>query len=919
MKDNKEILNEAFFKRKKESYADKVSKTMPQYEPVDKKTNSVGMGSVFGAKSVNKKGEVLGLVDTDEAKRRLTGALGMVIGNNTIKGMADRAIKKFPIIVSEDIEPETVAMIKSLTEEQYADYINLMVSNQIIDLAEYEPNNPEGNIAIQALDRISGTDFSNQRIARKAQTGSLSADDIFANVPIYQLFRQESLQTGNEAVDSLLENALIVDNENKDLVCDYLSECMQTEYENILNEKTDEVATVTDEEPEKTTKTDKEKVTKADYAKMKRIPLDQLMNYAITQGDHNSTGVYAVDINKGNTSTISRTALEINKANSYMDRSANGLIGVDSHGNEIFNKLTNANVTIDKTQLDSALNSSVADILSKNSYLKDRFEKATFLLSSRRIAGVEYIDYCTKRLGIPVAERARQQIVKQFRIQDVRTGGYTKDGEYNVVSADDVKKIAANVKLVNNYITPSLKVKISDVAIGATVGAGITTGIGAAGLMAAGMSLGPLGWIAIAGAAGGAIGNAIIKAIKRRDEQTMSLNRTEGWERVESLIDQMDRNVLDLNLRSKKFELEQKKLLANVNKHDNLEKELTNNLYHGFKDKRALSMTALKEGYVPSENDFTLEEAFILVESELLNMTALINETTSHKVCFTESECSTFIELAEIVAEEIVNDKDALKEAIISTKQPTVVKKIKYDPKEFVVAPTFGTRNLVAYGSVEYDRKEIKDRRYNTPLLLTVKFKERYADGKYSDNELTAVIGILGIVTRVPSEEMQYVLKANANGSSIKDIFRTDGNSENMISDILSKFKMNREDSKLKTSSEVWHNLEKISSLAIANKLAGKATGNIANAHIIFSQKEIDNVRLSDGVDYLKDRKLAASLMKRYSAVTLMIANDISEKLYIFDDLDNISWNLVPYNSLRTKGGSDNVTSALNQIARLKL
>ena len=73
--------------------------------------------------------------------------------------------------------------------------------------------------------------------------------------------------------------------------------------------------------------------------------------------------------------------------------------------------------------------------------------------------------------------------------------------------------------------------------------------------------------------------------------------------------------------------------------------------------------------------------------------------------------------------------------------------------KDVLITPEFAARTQYAYGSTEIERRDNKDRRYNQPLIMTIKFKERFSDGKYSDNELTAVIGILGKVIRVPSEK----------------------------------------------------------------------------------------------------------------------------------------------------------------------
>jgi hypothetical protein len=47
-----------------------------------------------------------------------------------------------------------------------------------------------------------------------------------------------------------------------------------------------------------------------------------------------------------------------------------------------------------------------------------------------------------------------------------------------------------------------------------------------------------------------------------------------------------------------------------------------------------------------------------------------------------------------------------------------------------------------------------------------------------------------------------------------------------------------------------------------------------------------------------------------------MIANDPAQRLYVFDDLDNISWNVVPYSALLSKDSGDQLTSALARLSR---
>jgi hypothetical protein len=231
------------------------------------------------------------------------------------------------------------------------------------------------------------------------------------------------------------------------------------------------------------------------------------------------------------------------------------------------------------------------------------------------------------------------------------------------------------------------------------------------------------------------------------------------------------------------------------------------------------------------------------------------------------------------------------------------------------IVPAFGTRDVIAYGSVEYDRRDLKDRKFNEPLILTVTFKERYSDGKYSDSELTAVIGILGVITRVPSEEMAYILKSNSEGTTIDNLFKADDTSaeKDSVTKLIGNFMNSKYAEHLPTSGKIWNNLEKVGELAVANALAGnRNNGNVVNAHIIFSQKEIDQVKSDIGVDYLasKNIKLVSQLMKHYSASAIMVCNDALQTVNSYDDPDNISWDYAPYSAYLAKASDSQLTTA---------
>lgn len=332
-----------------------------------------------------------------------------------------------------------------------------------------------------------------------------------------------------------------------------------------------------------------------------------------------------------------------------------------------------------------------------------------------------------------------------------------------------------------------------------------------------------------------------------------------------------------------------------------------------------------KKDYIKSMEDTNkmirnyLRESALLTESEEIEpqFNEFLKETA-------EINAEIFYEALVEVAQECQDDKylnaEILAEKTLAkTTMPMTVKYVeKKENKDLMITPSFMARDTYAYGSVEVDRRDMKDRRYNQPLIMTVKFKERFDDGKYSDNELTAVIGILGRIIRVPSSEMEYILKESAEGKTIEGILA--GGSEGIkdsVADMFSKSKISKDLKNLPQSADIWRNLEKVTALAVANKMSAKRNGNISNAHIVFSQREIDNVRTETGIDFLKDVRKSLLLMKRYSAFTLMVANDAGQRMYILDDNDSTSWNVVPYSALMGKDSGDQINAALTKMMRL--
>jgi hypothetical protein len=881
MKENQRILSEAFFK--KEGYYDKLKRTLPQYEPSDtrKRPGKPGVGSILSFNKNPKTGQsFISVTDTEEAKKRLVSSIGASIGINSVKNMASRSIKSFPVVISDNIEPETAVMLKRLMEEQYAEYINLLISNQVIDISAFKTSE-DGNIAIQALDVISGDNFGKQNLSKKMLKGDFSvdsADEYFMGIsPLYNLIRNESKEykAGNSLLDGLLENSMIVPAEQLDDLLEFYSifndDIMSLTEAVITPSRTDRDGQASETDPKTTKK------------------YETLSNFLSGQAQKLDTSSIK---NREEIFNIARGAKEVT---------------VDGETKNVFKKLTSTDVVVDTSQMKDAMDSSLAELLlnPRNEAIKDRFEKATFLLQANRISGAEYIEYLIQRLGIPISQSTRSKLVTIWRGPNYMTSNI-KGG----ITRRDMKLIEKNRLIIRKNIPQILQTSggsILNAALAGVLAGGITQASGA-GTALAGSSLvsllglaGPLAVLAPALplAVGGAVFAAMTAVyIKKAITKMRRASQIEGWERVESLIVSMEEQQRDLRNLGKRLDVEaQSEEESEIN--DVLTpKELDTELADYSKEinlmlKGIKSKTVFTEKH-KAEINFNQE---ILVEAE-----------TAGRHIFAS----------------LLDDKEFssnLAEAmIVSTTEPIkIIKRYEFDPKkkpELMVVPEFTTRSTYGYGEVEYDKKELKDRKYNAPLVMTVRFKERMSDGKFTDNELVAVIGILGVITRIPSEEMKYILEANIQGNTLKGFLQGDSSSSGLVSNLLGVTKIKKDIENLPVSVEVWNNLEKVSKLILSNKISGKQTNNIANAHIVFSQKEIDEVKNDTGVDYLKDKSLVESLMKRYSAFTVMVANDAGERLYIYDDPDNISWNVIPYSAIRNKDTGDQLTAALTKMSR---
>ena len=876
MADNNEILQELFFKKRYASEMDKLDeklkKQLPTYDP-------------------KRSGSGIEVSDSKEVGKRLQGALGFVIGQNTVASQANKAIKTFNIIVSDDLSPETIVMLKSYLEEKYADTIQLLVSNSIIDLTQFEQDSKDANIALQAVEKLSNVDFNTkQRLARSAMKGELTADEIFKNNSLYQLLRtyKESAdyKTGDPILDTLLETSVILPSDKVD---DFIG---LYEYN----------------QPMDLPETDKNI-----YGKLSDIGISG-------DSDDNNAGLHA--------SVAKPTALLY----------------------RTFADNTNANATV-KDKNAAAASKTIADLLGRpeNKYIRDRYEKALYLLSTGRISGDEFISYSMDRVGIPLEHGIRMTLIKKFPVAAIRL--YGSDGkalmgdvkyssgkfEYNqhggkkeyltaydeisnrlLLTAGDTK---VNGEVINLYDKIGhVKLKEAFALMGGSIAGVAAGGAGIATAVALGASTILAPYIVIPALAASGISGAVIAHLinkKKQKKPVANTRRIEGRERVEMLIDQLEENIIEVSNKARSV-ARAKTAFTNANmdvSEEDIKKRLAteNSNYDRFKKNLKYVYQEMDTSFVPD-----IDELEALYESVKDTKVLKPYKLSEKAIMQNYEDLKEAISYPDSIEElQYINEAKTI---VYSNKPNVVIKKIKL-PKNGEFMPTFsGLSDVKAYGSVEYDRKMIRDRRYNEPLFMTIRFKERYSDGKFGDNELTAVLGILGVVNIVPSSEMETILKANAGLGDEEIAFdSSNSDSKSQIDKIFSQFRNTELGKKLPVSGKLFSNLSKLTSLAVANKLSGKDTSPLANTNIIFSQKEIDNVKVNYDIDYIKDMKLVSKLMKKYFVSDLVICNDVNERAYMCDNFEKVSFDLVPYSALRSKSTADQNLSTLSSLSRMMI
>lgn len=207
-----------------------------------------------------------------------------------------------------------------------------------------------------------------------------------------------------------------------------------------------------------------------------------------------------------------------------------------------------------------------------------------------------------------------------------------------------------------------------------------------------------------------------------------------------------------------------------------------------------------------------------------------------------------------------------------------------------------------AYSRSNAEVAEVKrDRGAFDPIMVTVTLQLKKSDGSIDQTGLKTTFGVLAVIHEIPTEEMTNVLKYFFTDKTLIRLIRWSKGELRTLKQMVGLDMMRRDFVVQKKSRRMWRSLEMIRHGGFIKRFFGeKKDPKLPNAHIMFSIKEIDEVKRFLNVDYLNDERLTMQFMERYFLYDFMVADDTNDMLYRFN-YENGTYEYFPYNKLKSE------------------
>lgn len=205
--------------------------------------------------------------------------------------------------------------------------------------------------------------------------------------------------------------------------------------------------------------------------------------------------------------------------------------------------------------------------------------------------------------------------------------------------------------------------------------------------------------------------------------------------------------------------------------------------------------------------------------------------------------------------------------------------------------------------SIQYS-SEIKKANEMAPTLMVIHFRTQGADGRVTEAENKAVIGVKAKLQFVTSDDVvDRIIDKNRDGHGLFNFLRATTREISFLKDFLFAIDKAKLDATHRSSSPIWKILERRAANSSINTMIGRNNDAAAITTLVISRDTLDTLNKEYG--FRGSVSDILGLMKAYNLLAFFIADDVRERVdFIYDD-DSRKFETLSYSALDKAGDSD--------------